>query len=318
MKLINQQIFSIAMNPSLDLSGIVPSLKLNEKSYVFEPVKSAGGNAINAARILSRLHVPVIASGFLGGCIGLEVQKLLEAEKIKHHFISIQNSTRINVTISNQSDHQQTRLSFPGPLLKKLEIQKLTQLLESQRNISFLIMGSSLPDAMKAKDLIRLMKIAKSKNVSTALDCPGDILAQTIFANPLLIKPNLTEFQEMTNSQVQTIGTVIAKAKRFLAHAPYICISSVESGTLLMTRRGNFFERVPSVNIRSTVGAGDSMVGAMVYRLQKRDFISSPADILRWGLSAAAATLSEQGMRLGTAKEINRLYQITQVQTLSD
>jgi len=48
-----------------------------------------------------------------------------------------------------------------------------------------------------------------------------------------------------------------------------ICVSSVEGGALLVTRNGSFFGRAPKISIHSSVGAGDSMVGAMIAQLYK-------------------------------------------------
>jgi len=90
---------TITPNPALDLSGIVDSIKPNEKNYIRNEQRYPGGNAINAARILKRLGVPVVASGFLGGSTGNEIFQLLKAEELKQHFIQIKESSRINITV---------------------------------------------------------------------------------------------------------------------------------------------------------------------------------------------------------------------------
>src|SRR5690242_15734995 len=70
-------IYTITPNPALDLGGVVDRLVPNEKSYVQDETRFPGGNAINAARIIKKLGQPVIASGFLGGGTGDEIEKLL-------------------------------------------------------------------------------------------------------------------------------------------------------------------------------------------------------------------------------------------------
>jgi len=307
----NKMIFSITPNPALDLGGLVNDIKPNEKSYVFNETRSPGGNAINAARILSRLQIPVSLSGFLGGSTGDEINSMLKKEKLNTQFIEIKNTSRVNVTVSNKRNHNQTRLSFPGPTISNVEKKKLFHLFEQKKNISFLMLGGSLPQGFTANDIKRLIKIAGKKGINSIIDCPGSILADVIKSKPFLIKPNLEEFHELTNSHVKTIGSVIQKAKPFLDHVPYICISSVEGGTLLVGRKNIYFGRIPKLKIRSTVGAGDSMVGAMVSRFYKGDF--DEANILKWGLSASAATLSEPGMGLGHKSEILQLYKEVQV-----
>jgi tagatose 6-phosphate kinase len=73
---MSQTVCTVTPNPALDLSGLVDDLKPNEKSYVYDSTRWPGGNSINVARILTRLHVPVLATGFLGGSVGQEIRGL--------------------------------------------------------------------------------------------------------------------------------------------------------------------------------------------------------------------------------------------------
>jgi 1-phosphofructokinase family hexose kinase len=312
---MSKLICALTPNPALDLSGVVRELTPNEKSYVTDEKRLPGGNAINAARILHRLKIPVIASGFLGGSTGEELAALLKAEKVKTSFVDIHGSTRINVTVSNSADRQQTRLSFPGPKIRTVEKKNLFDFFSRQKNLAFLLVGGSLPQGFTAKDVRHLMALARKKGIESVIDCPGPVLADLLSAKPLLIKPNLEEFQELTGSSVKSIGQVQQKAQKMLKDVPYVCVSSVEGGTLLLTRQGTFFGRIPKLQIHSTVGAGDSMVGAMLAQLYQG--CEDPAELLRWGLAASAATLAEPGTTLGTAAAIRALYRKTRVRLVN-
>ncbi|MBS1972623.1 MAG: hexose kinase [Bdellovibrionales bacterium] len=304
-------VLTITPNPSLDISGFVDRIIPNEKTYVQDEAHAPGGNAINVARILCRLKVPVVASGFLGGAAGYEVASLLKKENIRQHFIAIKEPTRTNVTISSRHHHQQTRLSFSGPRIEPREKDQLSRFVRSQHHMGILVIGGSLPPNFSVRDLTGFISIAQKKNASVVIDCPGAILRHLTKHKLLLIKPNLEEFQLMTQSRVRTLSAVKKKALQLLQSVSYVCVSSVEGGALLVTSSGCFFGRIPRVKIRSTVGAGDSMVGAMVAQLFKGN--SSASDILRWGLAAAAATLSEEGTTLGSASQIEELYKKTVV-----
>tara|TARA_B110001454_G_C12723220_1_gene435914 strand:+ start:1429 stop:2367 length:939 start_codon:yes stop_codon:yes gene_type:complete len=311
---MKKKIFTITPNPALDLSGFVKDLKPNEKSYVYNAVRSPGGNSINSARILSRLKATVVLSGFLGGSTGDEINFLMKKENLNTEFIQIKRPSRINVTVGNELNHNQTRLSFPGPKVSASEKSKLFRLYEAQKNISFLLLGGSLPNGFTSKDIVYLLKISHRKNIKAVVDCPGEILRAVIQAKPFLIKPNLEEFQEFTGSHVKSIGSVIEKAKRYLNDVQYICVSSVEGGTLLVGQKNIYFGKVPNIKIKSTVGAGDSLVGAMVYELNKNYVDES--QVLKRGLAAAAATLFEPGMNLGSRNEISKMYQKVKIQKI--
>jgi 1-phosphofructokinase family hexose kinase len=308
---MKKHIFTITPNPALDLCGVVNNLKPNEKSYVHNEIRSPGGNAINVTRILTRLNVPVIATGFLGGSAGEEIKSLLDQEGVKNKFVKIKGHSRINVTVSNVADHQQTRLTFPGPEISSDEKKSLFDFFENQKNISLLVLGGSLPKGFQPQDVLLLLKLARKRGIPCVVDCPGSVLKKLFDGRPFFIKPNLIEFQEATGSRVKSINGVVKEARKLLNKVPYICVSSVEDGALLVTRKGSYFGKIPKVKIKSTVGAGDSMVAAMTAQFfEKNPF---EADILRWGLAAAAATLSHPGAAFGEAQDIQRLYKITKV-----
>lgn len=308
-------VFTMTPSPTLDLGGVVDNLKPNEKSYVHDETRSPGGNAINAARILTRLKIPVLATGFLGGSTGQEIKHLLDGERVKNNFVKIEGHSRICVTVSNKTDHRQTRLTFPGPDISINEKERFFRVLKNQEGISFLVVGGSLPKGLRLTDIIRMMRLARKRKIECIIDCPGNILRELVTERPFLIKPNLTEFQEMSGTLVKSIVSVQKEARKFLDRVPYVCVSSVEGGALLVTRHNSYFGRTPKVKVKSSVGAGDSMVGAMVAQLHKKN--TSGEDILRWGLAAAAATLAQEGTAFGSAHEIRRLYKKTKVSVMS-
>ena len=305
-------IYTITPNPALDLGGMVKNLRPNEKAYVLEETRFPGGNALNAARIIHRMGVPVQATGFLGGGIGQEIKSLLAQEGVPQSFIQIKESTRVNVTISNRETRLQTRLSFHGPQIARSEEKKLFEYIDHLEPHSLLLIGGSLPPGLSKTFLSQVIKRAKKRQIPTVVDVPGPLLDAAVQQSPILIKPNLIEFQEWTRRKVQSISKIIPVAQGLTSKVPLICVSSVEDGALLISSKSVHFGRIPKIRIRSTVGAGDSMVGAMCVRLSLHRLPPtehSPElckEILQYGLAAACATLSTPGTHLGETKEILR------------
>lgn len=296
-------IYTVTFNPALDVSGVVDSLIPNEKSYVFDEKHTAGGNGINSAVIASRLGCPVTMTGFLGGSNGDEIKELLKNEKAKQKFVPISGRTRMNLTVSNRDDHQQTRLSFPGPKIKASELEELEKILHKLTKKDLLLLGGSLPPGVKTSYVKKLVKSCGLKNVRCMVDMPGEPLKEMVKSRPLFIKPNLTEFQTMTGTSGKSIKSVLEASKDLLKDIPFVCVSSVEGGALLITKEEVWFGKIPEVQIHSTVGAGDSMVGAMASLWHETPDVSVE-DLLRLGLAASCATLTERGLTLGTKKSI--------------
>jgi 1-phosphofructokinase family hexose kinase len=305
------RIYTLTPNPSLDLGGFVENIIPNEKTYIYGETRAPGGNSINSARIIHRLGVPVVVSGFIGGGVGQELSALLKREGLSQHFIKIKGETRVGVTVSAVHTKRQTRLSFPGPEILPSEKRALLAFIKKMKKSDLLIIGGSLPRNFAVKDLLQILKLCKKKGVRTVVDCPGKILKRTVPFGPLLVKPNLIEFQEMTGKKIRTLPAVLEQAQKMLKHVPLVCVSSVEGGALLVTRQGAWHGHIPKVKIRSVVGAGDSMVGAIMVQLAKHplEYLESHGDeLLRWGLAASCATLTHTGTSLGSAREIKNFY----------
>lgn len=318
-------IYTLTPNPALDLGGTVDKIVPNEKTYVYNETRYPGGNAINAARIMAKLHCPVTATGFLGGSTGDEVRYLLKREGVHPHFITISGHTRINLTVSSKDTHLQTRLSFPGPTIDGVARRMLFFFLGQLKATDILVVGGSLPKGFTTSDLKRVMCIAHRRQVPCIVDVPGRWLRDLVGERPLLIKPNLLEFQELVGKKVQSVATIVREARRLTRDVPLVCVSSVQGGALLVTPESCWFAQGPKLQVRSTVGAGDSMVGAMVSELWRRrvkypvslEWIEAQAnEILRWGIAAACATLTTSGTELGTRSKIVYYYKRAKVTQL--
>ena len=65
----------------------------------------------------------------------------------------------------------------------------------------------------------------------------------------------------------------------------------------------------PPVKSQSTVGAGDSMVGAMTLKLAQQ---ASLLDMVRYGVAAGSAATLNQGTRLCSRENTEKIYQYLQ------
>lgn len=296
-------IYTITFNPALDITGVVENLIPNEKSYVTNVIHTAGGNGINAGIIAARLGTKVRLTGFVGGDNGNQLKALLDQQKLDHNFVSIHSNTRMNVTVSNRSTHKQTRLSFPGPKITAGEWKDLIAVLGMIKSGDLVIIGGSLPPGVSALKVASIVRSLNKREVRCVVDMPAVALGTVLKAKPYLIKPNLQEFQELTKTKAVTIKEVLKAAKNLQNQVHLICVSSVEGGALLIGRGEVWFGKTPKLSIKSTVGAGDSMVGAMASMLA---LVSDAplADMLRTGLAASSASLSEPGLTLGSKKSI--------------
>lgn len=318
-------IYTITPNPALDLGGTVDDLVPNEKMYVYNETRFPGGNGINAARVISALGVSVRATGFLGGGTGDEIKDLLKNERVPNRFVSINGHTRTSITVLNKRSRLQTRLSFPGPRIRKAEIESLFSYLSKSNSNDIFVIGGSLPPGFPTSNLIALLRLAERQSIPCIVDVPGRHLGAVVRQGALLIKPNLVEFQKLVGRKIFSRSAVLAAARDITPRVSLVCVSSVEGGALLVTKGAAWFGKGPQVRVRSQVGAGDSMVGAMaaeLSKMQKKEFNWAArqgddwGDLLRWGLSSAMAKLINPGTKLGSRKQMRSFYPKIQIERL--
>ncbi|MFN7027725.1 MAG: PfkB family carbohydrate kinase, partial [Pseudorhizobium sp.] len=85
-----------------------------------------------------------------------------------------------------------------------------------------------------------------------------------------------------------------------------VCVSMAREGALLVTAQG--VTKIPSfdVPVGSTVGAGDSFVGGMVWALTQ-DYPLEEA--FRFGVAAGAATVMSEGTELCKRADVLELFE---------
>jgi 1-phosphofructokinase family hexose kinase len=322
-------IYSVTLNPALDLSGHVQTIIPNEKNSVSRPRLDPGGNAINAARIAKRLgHDPVLM-GFLGGAAGNQLSELLDQEGVRHRFTPISGITRTNVTVTNDSSHEQTRLSFPGPVIKPTETRALVQFISKLRYPGVLVLGGSMPPGCPKNYYSVLIRRGVERGLGIVLDVPSKDLKEVLEKSGprlLLIKPNRIELEGFAGKKLATDAAISEEAIRLSRRSALVCVSLGSKGALAAAQGKSWRIYPPKVRAKGTVGAGDSMVGAITACLLQRGIFSpelcdlAPSgwivDALRWGAAAGAATAATEGTSLGTADLIRRLRPQVRVEPL--
>lgn len=307
------KIYTLTPNPALDLAGHVSALRSNEKNYVFRTRRDPGGNSINVARVAQRLGAEVVALGFVGGPTGEELQKLVEREGVRQAFTVIRATTRTNVTVTNDADHRQTRLTFPGPRVSHNEIQALRRAVARLRAPALLVTGGSLPQGCADSFYREVGEIAARRKIPVILDVPVKQLRASLRGGfrPLLIKPNIAELEELAGKDLKSERAILAAAQGLAKKAKIVCISLGDRGAYFVTDGKVWHAHSPKVKARGTVGAGDSMVGAMAARFAHYRSVDLPEakllDVFAWGLAAGAASAEAEGTAMAQPARVKSL-----------
>lgn len=301
------EILTLTLNPAIDKSSsvehVVPEHKLRCAPPRFDP----GGGGINVARVLHRLGGETRALFPSGGRSGQMLQELLEAEGIPISTSPVAAMTRENFTVYDESSGQQYRFGMPGAALQAHELDAC---LESLRQFQpdYLVISGSLPPDTSANAYRRAIRIGREIGAKVVLDTSGKALSEALDGEGVyLLKPNMRELGALAGQPIRDAAQQRQAARALIdqGKAEVVVVSLGGAGALLVTEEQARQYRTPTVPIRSTVGAGDSMVGGIVLGLAQG---KSLPDAVLYGIAAGSATVMSDGTQLCDPQDVARLY----------
>jgi 1-phosphofructokinase family hexose kinase len=308
-------IYTLTLNPAVDRELTVPVIEFNTVLRATAWQVDFGGKGFNVSRLLSALGTPNVALGFAGGRSGELLRDGLESLGIQTDFIWIDQETRTNVSIVSQAQGRQIKANEPGPQISATYQEALVRAVRQKAKPGdWWVLAGSLPPGVPATFYADLIEILQSAGAFAILDTSGDALSAGCRARPYLVKPNDLETQMLTGLPVDTIDDIAAAAQAVrrmgIAH---VAISRGKKGALLAEPHGLWAAASPEVKELNPIGAGDSMVGGLVWGMAQG---LPPEEALRWGVACGAAAASLSGTEVGSRAAVEALLPQTDVQPL--
>lgn len=301
-------IITLTINPSLDksthFSGLVPDLKIQ----CDPPQYDAGGGGVNVSKAICRLGTPSLAVFTSGGQSGTLLVDLLQKEKkITLQPIPTQNPTRENFIASDKNTNAQYRFGFSGAPLTKAEQQRIVGAVQ-QLKCNYFVLSGSLNEGVSSNFYQRIATIAKANGAKVIADTSGEALQKVLDFGVFLVKPNVGELAKLIGVEKLELDDVPNAAQKLIekGSAEIVVVSLGSQGAILVTKDQIEFVSAPHVVKKSTVGAGDSMVGAMVWALVEN---KSLKEVIQWGVACGTAATMNEGTALFKTKDAQRLFQ---------
>lgn len=299
------KVVTLTPNPAIDLSTaierVVPSLKLR----CAQPRRDPGGGGVNVARVVKRLGGDVEAILPVGGFTGELLRRLLEKEGISSCLIKAEADTREDFSVTESSTGSQYRFVLPGEPLRESEWRECLEAIAA-RKPRFIVGSGSLPPGVPDDLYARAAAITRRLGAKFFLDTSGLPLAAAIEQGVDMIKPNLREMRQLAGKSLPSESDWIAAARGYIESGKVetVALSLGHMGAMLITRDRTLRALPPPIKPISTVGAGDSFFGAIVYSLAKGDDLT---DSFRLGVAAGSAALIQEGTGLCSPADAYRL-----------
>lgn len=303
------KIVTITLNPALDKSitvgQLIPERKLKSTSPVYEP----GGGGINVSRAISKLGGRSLAVYLAGGFAGCEITRLLREEGITATAINIHCATRENLIVTDLGRQQQYLFDLPGAQVSQEECKACLQVIESSADVEFIVVSGSLPPGASWDIFRDLALIARQKNAKLIVDTSAEALAAALNAGVYLIKPNLKEMGLLAGKKEmdEVLATDFAKELIEGGKCQVVVLSLGASGAVLVSKEAAVHIQPPEVEIKSTVGAGDSLLAGVILSLENK---KSLCQAVTYGVACGTAATMSPGTELCTREQADRLYHI--------
>lgn len=274
-------ILTITMNPSIDISYPLETLKIDTVNRVRSVSKTAGGKGLNVTRVLKQLNKKVIASGLIGGFLGEEIKSDLEKNGIRHEFLAINGESRNCIALLH--DGQQTEILETGPFISEKEMSDFLKHFKAlTQNTDYITLSGSLPEGIPPNFYRKMIRDCQGKSV--ILDCAGEAMKEAIKGEnkPLLIKPNIEELSGLLGREVTTDTTDLrfALSDPLFEKIEWIVVSMGSEGAFAKHNEDFYLVRIPEIQVINPVGSGDATVAGLTAALEDGN---SDEDVLKQG-----------------------------------
>ena len=290
---------TVTLNPAIDIMIDVKDFNANKHVRLLNKTKVAGGKGINISKVLKTLGEKTFVTGFVGGTQGKFIEKNMSKLHIDHQFIHVNQETRENLKIFDQSSLSTYEINEAGNPIDFAKLDELLMLLKSIiKKHDVLIISGSAPINYEVdvyKIIIETLKPLCSKVV---LDTSKEWLKVGLKASPHIIKPNLEELEYYTDKKLETDQEIIEEALKIIESGVLeVIVSLGKKGSLYISREHQFKITVPDIKVHQTVGAGDALLAGYLSAMNHKSIEEALKDAAYASLAYIADIKNENEIK---------------------
>jgi 6-phosphofructokinase 2 len=301
----NIKIVTLTINPSLDKSTRFTGLIAEQKIRCEKTRYDAGGGGINVSKAIAKLGGNSTCIFTSGGSSGEMLEDLIKNENLESCVIKTKNWTRENFIAFENTSKAQYRFGFPGNEFYEDEKDKILQTIKELKT-DYLVISGSLNEGLATNFYQKIAEIAKKSDIKVIIDTSGEALQKVLETGVYLIKPNIGELAKLIGVAHLELSEVENAAKKLIEHksAEIVVVSLGADGAILVTKDETHLVKAPKVEKKSTVGAGDSMVGGMVWALLQNKTLK---EVIQIGVCCGTAATMNEGTQLFKVEDVKKL-----------
>lgn len=288
-------ITTVCMNPCFDKTAETDKVNVGDVTRLRNVRVDVGGKGVNVAIVLRRLNEAARCVGCLGEENADRFLRMIAREDVAFDYITVPGEVRTNLKMMDHNKQTVIEINEPGVSMNEEQIQQFLELLkEKSQDSQYVVLSGRLPDGCPPNTYQRCMQALDGKKV--VLDTAGEALLHGIKERPYLIKPNLPEMQAIMRKELRTLREIRDAAMFMIDYgAQNVVVSMGKTGAVFVNEKKTLFAPALRVEARSTVGAGDAMVGGILTGLMRG---ANLTEAFKFGVAAGAASVMTDGTQL--------------------
>ncbi|KAA9393751.1 1-phosphofructokinase family hexose kinase [Kocuria coralli] len=300
-------ILTVTPNPALDVSTSVDRVVAEHKMRCGSTRLDPGGGGVNVSRVVRNLGGRSLAVYTAGGPTGAAYRELLEREGVAGRVVRIGESTRESFTVDETGSREQFRFVLQGPSLTEPEWRDmLAAIAEDMPDHGFVVPSGSLPPGVPVDFYARIARLAREHDTRCVVDTSGESLRAALDEGVYLIKPSKRELGELTGASLDDDAALVDAATELVdaGRCEVVALTLGGAGAIVVTAEQTLRLPTPRVEVRSTVGAGDSFLGGFLLSLARGGELR---EAFRTGVAAGSATAALPATELCGARAVAEL-----------
>lgn len=300
-------IITVTLNPALDKTAYIPDFAVDQVNRVQNIHLDPGGKGINVCKVVNALGGKSLAMGFLGGDPGRYIKGRLDELGIENDFLFIDGETRTNLKVVDEKNKTYTDINEPGPTVDAAAISALAEKLFARVGEGDIVVFAGGAPVGVPDDLLKTWtQQCKELGAYVYADLDGMLLTRAVEGVPYMVKPNDAELSRLLGRPMETIEDFVSGARELISRGINLVVVSLGAKGALFCKDGEILMAEGlKVDVRSTVGAGDSMLAALA-RCQDRGLDWKEA--ARWAVATASAKVTEEGSSPPNLDKVKEFY----------
>jgi 6-phosphofructokinase 2 len=296
-------IYTLTLNPAIDLETTVPVMAPGDKLRCGDPVRDPGGGGINVARAITQLGGAATAVVAMQGAEATALGALLAAQNLPYIAVPAPGPMRQNLSVQETQTGRQFRFIFPGPAWGAGDVARVQEAMRALIGAGdWVVVSGSVPPGFGAAPFGDLVRALVGQGAQVVVDTSGAGLADLVQKPPglALLRVDQAEAEALATRALPQIADSADFAAGLVAQgvARVVIIGRGAQGSVLVAPKARWFAPTAPVAVVSRTGAGDSFVAGAVLAMAKGADLDV---VLQSGCAAASAAVTTPATQLCNA-----------------